>query len=177
MVFDWDDLWPGQTNLDLFHRLHENRPDFRCTVFAAPGRGNDRFWDSLPEWMEVAVHGYMHPDPRECEAWTADRMRRAIAEKPDRFVEGFKAPGWQISNGCYEALLEADWWVADHPENDGRRPDGLRVHVVGGPDHWHGHIPDVCGNGIQETWDIVEQLVYEAESFEFMSETIVAVAA
>lgn len=170
MVFDWDDHHQGNDALPRLRQLRALRPDFRCTLFAVPGLGSPDFWANTPSWVELAVHGWEHPDPHECTDWTAFRMWKAILNRPFPFVQGFKAPGWQISDGCYEALAGAQWWVADHPENDARRPEGIRAHVVGGPDHWHGHVQDVCGNGLAETWDHVVSLVVAAPSFELVSE-------
>ncbi len=171
MLFDWDDVWPGHDALARLHDLHDLRPDFRATVFACPGLGDDDYWDSFPDWLELAVHGWTH-SPLECAEWTLSDICRVIRDKSAGFVEGFKAPFWTISDDCYTGLAQAGWWVADHPDNHGRRPEGIRCNVVGGPDHWHGHIGNDCGNGIEETFDHVVRLAEEAESFEFMSECV-----
>jgi hypothetical protein len=118
------------------------------------------------------VHGHLHPDPRECEHWSYSRAVQALATAPVSFVNGWKSPGWQISDGTYRALNDHGWWCADHPENNDRRPDGLQVHVLGGPAHWHGHIQNVCGNGLGETFDEVCALVEAAPSFELISESV-----
>lgn len=170
MIVDFDDFCEAEHRLDLLHDLHEANPAFRVTLFAIPGLGSETFWQSVPDWCELAVHGWLHPTPRECEHWTYARMAQAIRHKPPRFVEGFKAPGWQISDGCYDALQQAGWWCADHYENDQRRPEGLRTHVLNQGEHWHGHIPNVCGNGIEETWDELLERVTQAESFQLISE-------
>lgn len=192
MIFDWDDFWPWGTEhgypfVERLRQLKAIRPDFCCTLFAVPApdvmgeRGSvwgrheldQRGMGDLPEWVEFAVHGWRHPDPWECSEWTVDRMRAVIAEIPSFYVHGFKAPGWQISDGCYEALIESGWWVADQAYNDHRRPAGLRAHILNvGPDHWHGHCQNVCGNGLEETWDEVVALVRAAPSFEFVSEAV-----
>jgi hypothetical protein len=39
-------------------------------------------------------------------------------------------------------------------------------------DHWHGHIPNVCGNGIEETFPELLERVRQAESFELVSEAV-----
>ncbi len=59
--------------------------------------------------------------------------------------------------------------MADQHLEDGRRPFGLRAYFYedGG---WHGHIDNVCGNGIEETWDTVVALVQGAEEFRWCSE-------
>ncbi len=172
MVCDWDDVWPGHDGMTRLYQLRELRPDFKCTLFAVPGRAFPPYWNSFPDWIELAVHGWTH-SPLECADWTVDDFAFVIHHKPERFVDGFKAPFWAISDGCYEGLQAAGWWVADHPMNDSRRPEGIRSNVLDvGPEHWHGHIGNDCGNGIEETWDHVCALVEAAASFEFMSECV-----
>jgi hypothetical protein len=172
VTFDWDDAYPGHDALDRLGELRRLRPDFRCTLFAIPGRCTAEWCASLPDWVEIAVHGWMHDTNYECAAWKREDVW-AVMDSPivrDFFAEGFKAPGWQISDECYEALVEADWWVADQHLEDARRPVGLRTYFYedGG---WHGHIDNVCGNGIEETWERVVDAVRGAEEFRFCSAT------
>ncbi len=171
MTFDWDDFHETNHRLDLLQELKDINPSFRCTVFAVPGCGSDAFWASVPRWIELAVHGWTHPDPFECSGWDRARMERLLDEPVVRkyFVNGFKAPGWQISDACYEVLLDRGWWVADQHLEDGRRPPGLRAYFYedGG---WHGHIQNVCGNGLQETWHSLCARVAETTEFRFCSE-------
>lgn len=170
LIFDLDDQAESNNALPRLEILKQINPKFRCTLFAVPGLGSEEFWNSHPDWVELAVHGHLHPDPYECANWSKERMLQAIDFKPSRFVEGWKSPGWQISDGTYEALLERGWWVADQPYNDERRPEGLRVHRLGDGDHWHGHAQNDCGNGLEETWDEVVRLVEEADAFQLISE-------
>lgn len=179
MIVDFDDFHEGDHRLDLLHTLREANPLFRCTLFAIPALGSDEFWESVPDWCELAVHGWEHPDPYECEDWDVYEALILMGKVPLRFVNGFKAPGWQISDGTYQALIEAGWWVADHWDNDDRRPDGILTHRItpaagagNDPDHWHGHIGNVCGNGIAETFPEVLRRVREATSFEWVSECV-----
>ena len=177
MIVDFDDFHETNHRLDLLEQLRAANPMFRCTLFAIPALGSDSFWDAVPEWCELAVHGWRHggpdcSDPREAENWTREEALDVLLSAPARFVDGFKAPGWQISNGTYEALSELGWWVADQPYNDGRRPAGLRVHRLGDGDHWHGHIQDVCGNGLAETFPELLARVERADSFELVSEVV-----
>lgn len=121
--------------------------------------------------MELAVHGWMHTTVYECENWSAEYLGLTLDEQIVRnhFIQGFKAPGWQISDGCYEELLRRNWWVADQHLEDERRPAGLRTYFYedGG---WHGHIQDIGTNGIEETWPELCEAVKNAPSFEFASE-------
>lgn len=181
MIFDFDDFHESNHQLERLHALKDINPAFRCTVFAVPGLGSNDFWASVPAWIELAVHGWYHNSVYECLHWTEERMRQVMAHPIVRrwFVRGFKAPGWQISEGCYQALLKTGWWVADHHENDGRRPLGILSHRLSttasfGRDdnHWHGHIQNVCGNGMQETWDVLCARVEAAQAFETVGESV-----
>lgn len=169
MTFDFDDHAPGNDAMPWLEKLREINPEFKATLFAIPGLGSDVFWDSHPDWVELAVHGWKHDSVFECASWSKERCLEAIDSKPDAFVEGFKAPGWQISDGCYEALQERDWWVADQHLEDNRRPQRLRTYFYE-DGNWHGHVQNVCGNGIEETWDELVERVRETETFLFCSE-------
>jgi peptidoglycan/xylan/chitin deacetylase (PgdA/CDA1 family) len=172
LIVDFDDYREEEHRLDLLHALKDANPEFKCTLFAIPGRGSDRFWESTPDWCEIAVHGYLHPTPVEAANWSRGMIEWVLDGVHPRFVRGFKAPGWQISDDTLEVLRERDYWVADQPYNDWRRPEGLRVHRLGDGDHWHGHIPDVCGNGIAETFQELCLAVRNAGSFELISDVV-----
>src|SRR5258708_4974218 len=96
--------------------------------------------------------------------------RLDLLERLKKVRNDFKAPGWQISDASYLWLLRHNWWVADQDYNDERRPKALRVYKIGS--NWHGHIQDVMGNGLEETWDRVLELVKSAEGFNFISEVV-----
>lgn len=172
IVVDFDDFHETNHKLDRLIQLRALNPFFRCTVFAVPACGSDQFWSSIPRWIELAVHGWSHPDAYECFQWDSERMRRLMDEPIVRkhFVNGFKAPGWQISDACYQVLLERGWWVADQHLEDARRPEGLRTYLYEDGDNWHGHIQDWGSNGIDETWDELCSRVKSAHEFRFASE-------
>jgi len=181
LVVDFDDFHEGNHKLDRLHELKSLNPLFRCTLFAVPNRGSDEFWATVPRWCELAVHGWDHPDPYECAEWVDGMMQHVMETTVVRkhFVNGFKAPGWQISDGCYRALARGKWWVADQHYNDLRRPRKLRVHCEGDSgdvrrtgvgEHWHGHIQNVCDNGIEETWDALTAAIAGETEFRFVSE-------
>ncbi len=170
VTFDFDDAHPGHDGMDRLRSLRGVRDDFRCTLFAIPARCNPVWCESLPDWIELGVHGWNHSSVYECADWGVGDMDHCL-DSPivrDYFVDGFKAPGWQISDACYEVLKERGWWVADQHLEDARRPP-MRVYFYedGG---WHGHIQNVCGNGIEETWGDLVKAVEGAEDFRFVSE-------
>ena len=174
MIFDFDDHHPGNDAMPYMERLKEINPAFKVTLFAVPGLGDDAYWDDHPDWVELAVHGWLHPDPYECVNWSKARMLECMMSRPSAFVKGFKAPGWQINENIYEALVEIDWWVADQHLEDHRRPQGLRTYFYeDGDDRWHGHVQNVCDNGIEETWEELVAKVGEAETFLFCSEALI----
>jgi hypothetical protein len=170
VTFDWHDHHEHNSALNRLYELKEIRPDFKCTLFAVPALGSPDFWASHPDWVELAVHGWDHHSVYECADWRYAKMDRLLAEPIIRlyFVEGFCAPGWQISDDCYRVLLDRGWWVADQHLEDGRRPAGLRTYFYE-DGNWHGHVQNVCGNGLQETWGEVCEKVRNAPSFEFAS--------
>jgi hypothetical protein len=170
VICDWDDHHPKNDAMPWMLRLKELNPGFRATLFAVPALGSDEFWDSHPDWIELAMHGEYHPNPMEAADWSYDKAMPVLRAKPARFATLWKSPGWQISDGTYVALLELGWTVADQPYNDARRPKELRVHRLGDGDHLHGHVQNVCENGLEETWDDVSSRVAAATEFEWVSE-------
>jgi hypothetical protein len=177
MIFDTDDFNMHNHRLDLLERLHDANPLFRMTAFAVPAYCPDGFLDGLPDWIEIVPHGWDHggphcPNPREAEDWSYEQAVDVMLGAHPRFVQGWKSPGWQISDGTYRALLELEWWCADHPENDARRPEGLRVHVLGDGDHVHTHVQDWGSNGLNESWNYLIDRVTAATSFELVSEMV-----
>lgn len=181
MICDWHDFTEDRAPaaLERLLALKEANQRFRATLFAIPMAGSQEFWHRFGQehgdWLELAVHGWKHGDPPtdggECKNWSRDEMAACIARTARLpFAHGFCAPGWQISDGCYQVLLEEGWWVSDQSYNDHRRPRGLRVHRLGDGDHWHGHCQNVCGNGLEETFDEVYARVVAASSFELVSE-------
>ena len=179
MIVDFDDFAEDNHRLDLLERLRDANPKFRCTLFAIPGKGSADFWGRVPEWCELAVHGWSHPHPRECARWSRDSIEYVLDHPivTEFFVKGWKSPGWQSSDAVYEALYDRGWWIAEHWENIGRLPIGMQSHVIQpdyryGGDHWHGHIGNVCGNGIEETFPTLLERVTEADSFELISEVV-----
>lgn len=173
MVFDWDDHHPNNDAMPHMWRLKAENPAFKATLFTVPGLSTEGWLSDHPDWVELVPHGWLHPSPYECLHWSAQRTERYLDEPLVNAcgTRGFKAPGWQISDATYRVLFERGWWVADQHLEDQRRPAGLPTYFYE-DGHWHGHVQNVCGNGLQETWDTVVGLVRDADSFEFASEVV-----
>lgn len=186
-VIEFDDLIDiNHDRTPLLYKLREINPLFKATVYAIPGLCSVEFIKSLPDWLEVAVHGWNHTS-RECEFWTESDMDLLLTQPGlKHFVKGFKAPHYVISDGCYKSLLKHDFWISDIPENNHRRPVGLRYYINGfwtraDNNWWYGHIANtaykdnkgiVRHDGIRETFDkLVERIKFETQ-FKFVSESL-----
>jgi hypothetical protein len=142
ILCDLDDFCDDARSLADLRRLDELRaviPTFKATLFTIGGRCSKGFIADIKAsrpWLELVAHGWMHQTNRECEQWNADVCRQALAASRalGLTTRGFKAPGWQISDGCYEALLDEGYWIADQHYNDARQPYGMpayRLHPRG----------------------------------------------
>jgi hypothetical protein len=177
LIFDTDDFHESNHRLDLLHKLKDANPLFKLTAFAVPAYCPPVFLEGLPDWIEVVPHGWAHggrdcSDPLEAKHWTYEQTIDVLGSLHPRFVKGWKSPGWQISAGTYEALVDLGYWVADQHYNDFRRPIILPVHCEGDGDHVHTHVQNVCGNGLDETFPSLLERVAGAQSFEFVSEVV-----
>ena len=174
MTFDWDDHCESNDAMPWMLMLKKINPEFKATLFSIPALGDDAFWDDHPDWVELAMHGWAHPDAREAEHWTYDQSIDVLLSAPAAFVKVWKSPGWLTSPGMYRALLDLGWAVADQHLADTARPPELPVYLWEDGENWHGHVQNVCGNGLGETWGRVSSLVRETEEFEFVSQRITA---
>lgn len=183
VVFDLDDAQNRATALSELFYLKDLYPKFKCTLFAIPDRCSEQLLSIYHEldWLELAVHGWNHHSNWEAEKWTKEECLDALnraEEKYPHFVKGFKAPGWKISDGCYQALLEREYWVADNVYNDARRPAELPAYLLNHPWCIHGHTWNILGVP-KDQQNGIYQLIYERElkfdnetEFHFVSEII-----
>lgn len=188
MVFDFDDFGcshvisdqcQSRDCRDKLIELREINPAFKVTLFAIPGEMTAELtgWCQLNrDWVEIAVHGFFHQTNYECEKLKYDDFDFFMRQFKDIlktcFVKGFKAPGWQISNDIYRWLVDNNYWVADQPYNDNRRPKELKSYVIRNNPHWHGHTWDCMGNGIYETFSKLSPMVEHTSEFQFVSEVV-----
>lgn len=180
-VLDLDDAYPGNDRRALLYDLKRQVPGLRVTLFAIPGRCTREWIAEMREldWVELVPHGWMHETNRECERWTYQNMRTALscALVLGFTTRGFKAPGWQISDGCYAELAARGYWVADQPYNNHRRPAGLRAYLLGEPPpsvhQIHGHVGHLNGHNANELEYLVpEILACRDMEWKFVSEVM-----
>lgn len=162
---------------DVLLKFREVNPAFKATLFTIPGEMTPELynWTSAnSEWIELAWHGLYHGSNYECEKMSYEEFDENIKRFSPfalGFVKGFKAPGWQISDGIYKWLLDHGWWVADQAYNDERRPKGLKVYKIG-DNSMHHHTWNCVGNGVYEQFDEIVERVKDEKEFKFVSEVI-----
>jgi hypothetical protein len=187
MIFDADDfgcnheisdMCQSHDCRDVLNALHEANPAFKATLFAIPGEMTVELleWSMHnASWIELAVHGFYHSSNYECEKMPYkefnDWMIDVVEPFGNYFVNGFKAPGWQISDDVYRWLKDNGWWVADQAYNDDRRPKDLPVYKIG-PDSVHTHTWNCVGNGIYQLYDELVDKISKETEFKFISEVI-----
>ena len=181
-VLDFDDFRRENSRLDLLDELKRRVTDLKVTLFTIPmsscGWMAHMNWlaqvrEERP-WIELAMHG-LHHDYLECSHWDQPRSLTHLlaVEETGIFVPGFKAPYWETSPGLYAALIERNWWIADHPKNISKRPAGLRVYELDRSERVHGHIQNVCGNGLEEKFEYYTSL---KGPFQFVSEVMCTIS-
>lgn len=176
---------------DKLDEFHYTNPNFKATLFAIPAQMTFELLEwckSNNSWIELAVHGIFHSSNYECEKMTYAEFDAAIAPfdgmLEDYFVKGFKAPGWQISDGVYDWLESNEWWVADQSYNNDRRPILIPSYVNdngtfytprgddGSIEGKHYHTWDCVGNGVYEMSDQIKQDIQGKIDFMFVSEAV-----
>ena len=187
IVFDSDDF--GSNHIisdqcqshdcrDMLDKLHYANNNFKVTLFAIPGEMTyelAQWCKANNSWVELAVHGIFHSSNYECASMSYEEFDEKIVPLKfmldEYFVKGFKAPGWQISDGVYRWLRDHAWWVADQHYNDERRPAELLVYHVG-DNSIHTHTWNCVGNGIYELYDQLEEQIKDETEFKFVSEVL-----
>lgn len=173
--------------LDEFHYANQN---FKATLFAIPAQMTYELAEwckANSSWVQLAVHGIFHSSNYECEKMTYEEFDQGLSPLKfmidEYFVNGFKAPGWQISDGVYRWLRDHSWWVADQAYNNERRPKELRVyvnnngtfHIPGQEPNFKGlhyHTWDCVGNGVYEMSDQIKQDIKDETEFRFIDEVL-----
>ena len=171
ILFDADDFCEDNNSLDLLFRIRSKVPGFKASLFTIPGLCSKEFIEEIKriEWIRMYPHGWLHTTPRECQAWSYQESKDYLEKiEPLRLGKCFKAPGWQISDGMYQALLEKDYMVADQEYNNSRRPDKLKSYILDSPNKVHGHIGNMGGENANSLDKIFDTVVQLRGNFEFI---------
>lgn len=170
-LVDLDDFCEANNDLDLLFQIRAKVPGFKASLFTIPGLCSDAFLDEIRkiEWIRMYPHGWLHSTPRECQHWSyMDSIDYLTKIERYGFGKVFKAPGWQISDGMYNSLLERGYMVADQAYNDSRRPSGLPAYILDSGEKIHGHIGNMGGENMNSTERIFDQLCSLEGEFSFI---------
>lgn len=165
---DADDFCEGNDGMEFLKRIKSKNPDFKITLFTIPGLCSKEWIEEMKkiDWIKMIPHGWVHTTPREAQNWTySESLEYLDRIEPLGLEKGFKAPGWQISDGMYKALLEKEYWVADQHYNDERRPKELKVYY---PTAEHYHIGHMGGHNVNEIGYFEEYLSNLKGNFQFL---------
>ncbi len=197
-IVDLDDFCDDERSLIsliLLDKLKEELPTFKATLFTIPARCSIGFVQVMKNtrpWLDLVPHGWHHNTNRECQTWDMRKCLVSIEAAYDRGLttRGFKAPGWQISDGCYEALRMAGYWVADQEYNLERRPWEIRTYLIKGDTPFrlgvgdplipsalaiHGHIGHMGGfnaNALELIYDQILEAGRKDPDFRFIDEVM-----
>lgn len=194
VAIEYDDFGPVNSNFGILESFKEHYPNFKVTMLTVPwevrfGRNLQEtapitlekfkpFVDAVNscDWIEVALHGLTHSNLEFAElSYEAAVKRLVVGMKMfenvgiKNFTKIFKAPQWEISTEAERAAKDMgfivlhdryyNWNLANDTPNAG----AVEPYIM------HGHVQDVCDNGMQETQHRVLKLAPDTE-FMFLSE-------
>lgn len=174
-IVDADDFSEDNNGLNNLMFLKSHIPGFKITLFTIPGRCSKKFLKEIKklDWIDMVPHGWLHPTPIEAKDWTYKESVEYLERiKPLNLTKGFKAPGWQISDGMYKALKKCGYWVADQEYNDSRRPKGLKVYKIDEPGKLHFHIGHMGGHNPNEIGYFLNDLIRLRGEFKFIKDVL-----
>lgn len=186
IALEYDDFSPRNTRFDLLEKLREHYPTFKVTMFTVPWEV--RFGTQTPitepdyapfvnavkaskDWLEVALHGLTHA-PMEFAELSHDGATKRLVIGQKMFenrgidlVKIFKAPFWALSKEAKQAAEDQGFKVVeDHYYNWNLADDFPQeladkgVIIIA-----HGHVQDVVGNGMEETFAKLMKLPPDTE--------------
>lgn len=175
-IVDFDDFCSVNSRLKILESIKKEVPSFKVNLFTIPGLCSEEFLFLVKnvDWIDMIPHGWLHPTPRECENWTYEEGKEYMHKiAPLNLTKGFKAPGWQISDGMYQALLEEGYWVADQAYNNDRRPKELKAYILDSGNKIHGHIGHMGGHNTNEIEYLKETiLALKGKEFAFIKDIL-----
>jgi len=175
-IVDADDFCEDNHGLQDLMFIKSQIPNFKITLFTIPGRCSKKFLNKIKklDWIDMVPHGWLHPDSYECLEWTYEQSKEYLKKiKPLGLTKGFKAPGWQISDGMYKALKEEGYWVADQEYNNHRRPK-MPHYNLEDYSHYrkHYHIGHLGGHNNNAIRDRIQEILSLEGEFGFIKDSL-----
>lgn len=159
-------------SLDCLFKIKSLNPNFKITLFTIMGKVSKDFINLIKKinWIDLAPHGYMHETPEECKNWDYNTSIKYL-DFVDEFeiTKIFKAPGWQISDDTYKALIDRNYAVADQIYNNERRPPQLAAYLLDTENKLHFHFNSGMENDIEKH---IEKIANLKGEFKFIKEIL-----
>lgn len=176
VIVDLDDFCQDNNSLEMLFALKNQIPNFKVNLFTIVGRCSEQFIKDIKEfkWIDLIPHGFMHLTSRECETWDYSKCINYLkwCEKL-KITKGFKAPGWQISDDMYVALIKERYFVADQKYNNRRRPVCLKAYLLDSSEKIHGHIGHMGGYNANELSIIMPEIMkLKDQQFGFIKDVV-----
>lgn len=174
-ILDYDDFYEENSSLSLLYYLRSHIEGFKVNLFTIVGRCSTSFIEEVQkiEWIDLIPHGLKHETNYECKDWGLQASLGYLGILKDmQLTKGFKAPGWQISDGMYQALLQEGYWVADQIYNNERRPAALKAYLLDRPWKIHGHIGHLGGENANELSRMRMDLLTLKGNFHFIKDVL-----
>lgn len=184
---DFDDFGPLNHRFDLLDELRKRYPGFKVTMFTIPwdirlspaDKGTPitlpKFKPWVDEvkkavgdgWLDVCLHGFTH-HPAEFNELGYDKAKGRINFAEQMFAQCeipltklFKAPYWLLSEKAELAVKDMGYTVV----KDGYYNFNLKDECPKDEKliTMHGHVQDVCGNGLEESLHKIMQTPEDAK--------------
>jgi len=167
VFLDFDDFTFSPKQWALIFKLKQYFEKFKVNLFCIPQASHNPI-GADKNWGSFCLHGYKHE-------MNENVPLAKLNQWP--FEKIYKAPFWQLTDKMYQRLINAGWKVMLNSENSQENkkgiyfnwnlknePDLTKESLIG-----HGHIQNVCGNGLQESLVRIRLLPKDTE-FRFLSE-------
>ena len=182
---DYDDFSCLNHRFDLLDKIRDRYPNFKVTMFTIPWeirlspdtKGTpitssryapwvERVIEAQEEgWLDISIHGLTH-SPREFEELKYQEARNRIITGQKMFANRkvnvnnlFKSPQWLSSGGTKQAVKDLGLTLM----NDGYYNWNLKDDMPEGDLIAHGHVQDVMGNGMEESFFRLTKIPQDAE--------------
>jgi hypothetical protein len=115
LIASYDDLYEGNDNWSEFEKLHADFPNLKMTFFVITGNCSDEFLKKVKQpWTQLVFHSFEHSG--NWLKWTVDEAKEWLLKfQPYGFEQGFKAPGWRITDNIIKACQDLDFWICTPP--------------------------------------------------------------
>jgi len=168
VFLDFDDFSEDNNRLDYLWMLKNEYSNFKVNLFAIPEKCGGKFLDYIHNlsWIQLCIHGWFHKNNEEVGPEHLEICTRDLG-----FAKIYRAPHWQLSETMYKRLKEMGFKIMLHPD-DSREGIKYNWNIKDSPPNFdriyaHGHIQDVCGNGIVESFGNLMKLPKDTE-FSFL---------